>query len=72
MQLTKEFTTVIELMFARAATKSGVGFGIPGDLVSPDTATEEEAKALAAAGFEWREEDGYKHYFVEFAPNVEQ
>ncbi len=65
MKLSDEFKLVIEMMLDRLSTRSGGAFAIPGEIVSPETVTAEEAEALNAAGFTWKEEEDWKGYWLD-------
>jgi hypothetical protein len=63
--MSEELKTVIEMMLNRLATRPGAVFSIPGDIVSPETVTGDEAHALKAAGFVWTEGEQYSGYMLE-------
>lgn len=65
MKLSNEFKLVIELMLERLSTRDDVAFAIPGHIVSPETVTAEETEALNAAGFQWKEYENWKGYWLE-------
>lgn len=66
MKLTEELKNVMSLMINRLQDHEHAAFGIPGDLISPDTATAEELAALDEAGFVWVDEEEYRGYKMWF------
>ena len=62
---------VFQLMLERAKVnppEGGFVFAVPGNLASPDTLSEDEARLFDKAGFKWFEQDdGTGSYMVEIA-----
>ena len=66
INMTAALNTVINLMINRLQHHKEAAFGIPADLISPDTATPEELVALDAAGFVWIDNEGFRGYKMWF------
>jgi hypothetical protein len=64
MKLSNEFMAVLNMIMDLDTKPEGFGFGIPGEILNPDTATTEQSKALEAAGFEWQDTENGGLYFV--------
>lgn len=64
--MTNALKTVIDLMIDRLQTSKDAAFGIPAEIISPDTATPEEAAALDDAGFVWIDNTEYRGYKMWF------